>query len=509
MVLALWSAVIYYRFVYAADPEYRVPRLWNVVAVTTKPTHPTNTAVSRGDESGDKSPHSKIVVLMALSGALSLGCRPQPGESNDVRPLTVVVSGDTAGWIVPCGCTSNQSGGLPRRATYLAELAAGSVVLVVDAGGAAGGKSNYDRLKFEAILQGEQAMGVAAHNIGASEAALGPDYLRDVARRLHVPFVSTNVLLSDGQPLTDRLQLLQAADRSVVILGVLSPKYAVPGLRVDPPREAILRALQQMDCHDPEYRVPRAVVVLAYVPEEELQALAEGLPEVDVVVGGPTGQPVAPRHLGPTLVLSATREGKFLARLDAPSDSKQPWTGGIVELKERFADDPVQVANVARFRKELGRRDISAAETSFGPRLPPGAPKEFAVAGTATCRDCHKPETQVWDKSRHAQAWKSLEEHAAQVDPDCQRCHTTGYGLPGGFASLGRSPGLREVGCENCHGPSREHVREPKIHTGYFAQAANQCIACHDRENSPRFDFDAYWAKIRHGKSHKNEEKGK
>ena len=54
---------------------------------------------------------------------------------------------------------------------------------------------------------------------------------------------------------------------------------------------------------------------------------------------------------------------------------------------------------------------------------------------------------------------------------------------------------------------ARSTIREPKIHTGYFAQAANQCIACHDRENSPGFDFDAYWAKIKHGKDHKNEEK--
>ena len=38
------------------------------------------------------------------------------------RPLVVVASGDTAGWIVPCGCTSNQSGGLPRRATYIEGL---------------------------------------------------------------------------------------------------------------------------------------------------------------------------------------------------------------------------------------------------------------------------------------------------------------------------------------------------------------------------------------------------
>ncbi|HEV3022087.1 MAG TPA: hypothetical protein VGX76_06455, partial [Pirellulales bacterium] len=29
-------------------------------------------------------------------------------SANSARPLAVIVSGDTAGWIVPCGCTSNQ-----------------------------------------------------------------------------------------------------------------------------------------------------------------------------------------------------------------------------------------------------------------------------------------------------------------------------------------------------------------------------------------------------------------
>jgi len=446
-------------------------------------------------------PPEFTVALLTLSGALSAGCRPQPGTPHDAAPLTVVVSGDTAGWIVPCGCASNQSGGLPRRATYLAELARGSELLVADVGGAASGKSTYDRLKFEAILQGELAMGVAAHNLGAGEAALGPDYLREVARRLHVPFISTNVSSSDGQPLAEPLRIVPAAGRNVAIVGVLSPKFAAAGLRVDPPRESVLRTLQQAAGRY------QAAIVLAYVPEEELQPLAEGLPEADIVVGGPTGQPVAPRYLGPTLVLSATKQGKFLARLDAPSTAKQRWMGGIVELSDRFADDQAQVANVARFRQELGRSDIAAGDTSFAPRLPPGAPGEFAVAGTKSCLDCHKPEAQVWNKSRHARAWKSLEEHGAQVDSDCQRCHATGYGLPGGFVSIGRSAARVEVGCEDCHGPSQEHVREPKLHTGYFAQAANQCIACHDHENSPKFDFDVYWAKIRHGKTEKNGEK--
>src|SRR5262249_4513607 len=114
------------------------------------------------------------------------------------RPLVLVVSGDTAGWIVPCGCTSNQSGGMPRRGTYVRELRQGAEVLLVDAGGAPGGTSAYQRLKLEAILRGELALGLVAHNLGGPEAALGTDYLRRTSKELGVPFVSANLCDSSG-----------------------------------------------------------------------------------------------------------------------------------------------------------------------------------------------------------------------------------------------------------------------------------------------------------------------
>ena len=344
------------------------------------------------------------VALLTLSGALSVGCRPQPGASSDGRPLTVVVSGDTAGWIVPCGCTSNQSGGLPRRATYLAELAARVRSARRRRGRRAGRQID---------LRPPQVRGHPSRRAGHGRC--GPQHRRGrsgprprlpprgrpaAARSFRLHECPAQRRAAAGRAAADRARRPAAAWRSSACSVRSLPP--MPGLRITSPREAILQALQQAAGRY------QAAIVLAYVPEEELQPLAEGLPEVDVVVGGPTGQPVAPRHLGPTLVLSATKQGKFLARLDAPPDAKQHWTGGIVELSDRFADDQAQVANVAEFRQELGRRDIAAADTSFGPRLPPGAPKEFAVAGTKTCRDCHKPETQVWDKSRHARAWKSL-----------------------------------------------------------------------------------------------------
>jgi hypothetical protein len=427
------------------------------------------------------------------------GCRP---AAEPARPLVLLASGDTAGWIVPCGCTSNQSGGLPRRATCLEEIRRDADAVVVDVGGAAAGTSAYDRAKFEAILQGELAMGIAAHNIGASEAAFGADYLREVSQRLGVPFVSANVRAADGKPLAEPLRIVEASGRRVSIIGVLSPKFKGPGLQVAPPGQAARDALRQSAglCY--------SHVVLAYLPDDELRQLAESLPEVDAVIGGPTGQPVQPKQFGPTLLISATRQGKFLARLDSQAVTKTSgrWSGTIVELDEHLADDPAQVENVGRFRELLAQRDFTPGDTSWSQSLPPQLPEGFAAAGSEACRKCHAAECKSWDASRHAAAWKSLTTKGAQADPDCQRCHTTGYGLPGGFVSAVRSTARVAVGCEDCHGPSQGHVRDPRVRTTHFAESKNGCTRCHDHENSPKFELETYWAKVRHGKAAGKEE---
>ena len=430
--------------------------------------------------------HRRNLTIAALFAALFLlflaGCT----KTDRGGPTTIIVSGDTAGWIVPCGCTSNQSGGLPRRATLIEERRQKGPVVVVDVGGAPSGDTLYDKLKFEAILQGEAAMDVAAHNIGQAEAALGIDELRNLHEKWNTPWVSANTTDAAGNPFTEPMREIVTEGRKIMFIGVLSQKYATETIRVTPPKQAVLKALQKAGKYD-------HAVVLAYVPEDELRKLTESLPEVDAVVGGPTGQPVPPDFQGRVLTTSATKQGKFLASLVLSQGSN--IRAEIIDLDERFADDPVQLENVRKFHADLKRRDLSPKETPFVERY--ANPSE-RIAGTKTCYTCHEDEYRIWNSSQHANAWASLVKREAEYDPDCQRCHVTGYGRLGGFETVALSGERFNVGCESCHGGSAEHCGQTSVLTPFAKRAQDRCVRCHDKENSPDFDFDTYWTKIKH-----------
>jgi hypothetical protein len=359
-------------------------------------------------------------------------------------------------------------------------------------GGAPGGTAGYQRAKFEAILRGELAMGLAVHNVGGPEAALGSEYLRDVATRTGTVFVSANARDANGEAVGSPVKIMQAGGRRIALAGVLSPRYATSMMRISDPREAVLAVIRSVAG---QYD---SLIVLAYLPEDELRELAAGLPEADVVVGGPTGQSIQPQQIGPTLLASATNKGKFLVHLESPAgQSSDRWSGRIVEMGPSLADEPSQVDNLHRFHEELARRDFAPNETGLVAPLPDSLPADYAVAGTQSCRTCHAADCREWEQSGHGHAWETLRAGAYHVDPFCQHCHTTGYGMPGGFVSALRSGERTGVGCETCHGPSLAHQKHPATKTPFAA--ADQCLRCHDHENSPTFEYASYWDMIRHG----------
>jgi hypothetical protein len=60
--------------------------------------------------------------------------------------------------------------------------------------------------------------------------------------------------------------------------------------------------------------------------------------------------------------------------------------------------------------------------------------------------------------------------------------------------------------CENCHGPGSRHVELAEAgedNPGESvrltkANAKARCETCHDGDNSPDFEFEAYWKKVEH-----------
>lgn len=422
-----------------------------------------------------------LLSLVMLAMLFTVGC------SAKKETISIFISGDTSGWITPCGCTSNQSGGLSRRDTLITNAAAIGPVLVLDVGGAVAGHSAYDWEKLQAILRGQQAMNLDAFNLGGPECRFPADDLRNLQSQNQVPFISANVVDESGNLIAPPMKRLERGGQTIAVVGVVDPELVESPMTGKDPYQSIYELL-------PELNADR-VIVLAYMDEPKLRELAKKIPDVDAVIGGPTGQVVPPARVGHVLVSSSTNKGKFILKLK--SDSAKSLQAEVVEVVSELKMAERQQRNLKTFYSKLGERDFAPNETQFVSRRIISGGTD-SISGNSACITCHQADDSVWHHSKHAHAWDSLKQTGAQVDPACQRCHTTGYGDQGGFRGLMESSDLVHVGCENCHGPSSAHAADPRKRTPFVA--TQQCIGCHDHENSPEFKYDAYWAKITHGK---------
>ncbi len=130
------------------------------------------------------------------------------------------------------------------------------------------------------------------------------------------------------------------------------------------------------------------------------------------------------------------------------------------------------------------------------PDEPPGPSGGGGFAGDRACVSCHSREARIQEAGRHARAIRSLARTGREVDPGCVPRHVVGYGRRTGFLSLEETPALARVGCESCHGPGGEHVRDPGRPLPDRARRA--CLRCHDEDHDPGFDFERKWPVIRH-----------
>ncbi len=201
--------------------------------------------------------------------------------------------------------------------------------------------------------------------------------------------------------------------------------------------------------------------------------------------------------------------------------------------------------NAARARYELGliyekQGKLDAAATMFRNAQVVIVDKEAVYLGISACKKCHIKLYRSWKKTKTAKSFEALKPGVRaetkvklKFDPQkdytkdakCLECHTTGFGLPGGYKipepgdakAIKRAKENAGVTCEGCHGPGSNYIpvlkkvmfkkqkytQKQLCDLGMFKVNASICTKCHNPRNPTadtdlHFDFDKYKTKNTH-----------
>lgn len=225
--------------------------------------------------------HSIAFVLIAAAGPATPPAAPiaAPAEKS---ALSILYTGDTYGFHGRQG----MPGGFARRQAAIDRIRARQAnVLLVDSGNSLGQfyYSRFDRGGLAAELMA--TLSYDAVNLGTHEFDYGMARLLELGVQDHLPFVSSNVVTTDGKPLVATQINNTIGGVRVAIVGVCDERApqmtmvgAFAGLKALPALETLRKqvAAAHKD-HD-------LIVVLSNVGYYDSVRLAKEIPDIDVVI---------------------------------------------------------------------------------------------------------------------------------------------------------------------------------------------------------------------------------
>lgn len=410
----------------------------------------------------------------------------------DDTSLTIVYSGNLDGELEPCGCTlEGDFGGLRRRATVLDNLRQrGLKPVVVSSGGLLAKDFSADRLKNEYILKGFRLLGYDAIGLQWGDLTFGIDAL--TGERL--PWVASN--WTGNQFLHERQ--IERNGRHIAFFAWLNPLDS-PYRKMQGHHDVVTDDYGRLQQRLANAKRNHAVTLLA--TNMTFAGIKGHLPLADVdilIVQSAYENYGKPQLVGNTIVLQPGSRGMRLGRLDIATDE----LGSIVRWRHEVIPLSVDVADAAQMQfwyDEYNFKVKEAYQESARIRKQ-HIDEDGPFEGDKVCATCHAKIHENWAGSDHARAYGDLEKVNKAFDPDCLRCHTLGFGRPGGFIDLDTTPELVNVQCESCHGGGREHVlKNGKASLPNSAWPKEKiCHQCHTHDHSPLFAIPVYWPRIAH-----------
>ena len=460
--------------------------------------------------------------------------------------LALVVTGEQFGYFEPCGCTANQLGGMARRAGLFSKLESlGWTVRGVDVGGLSRRSGPQAQIKFETMLEALRELKYVALGMGVAELRLDPGYL--LAQHLetgdprlcflgaNLTFLGTKEL---GTPLSYTIaevegcrvgitSVMSDTIRREIIPDRTPEEAAVADLQWGDPAEALAEVLTKFDEEKVDFRV-----LLSQSTDEEIREQAKAFPQFDIIVAadGKDGDR-EPEMIGSVRLLRVGEKGKTAGVVGLyPKGEKDSIRYELVTVSAAHFSESEKMTELMKVYQ--GRLKDSSIVTAENPVTHPSG---ATFVGASKCGECHTKAFEIWKDTPHAHAFESLDpvhqRHgyerlhgiARDFDPECLSCHVTGWDpeeyvrFQSGFVNeqfaADDSEKLLQAlmagsQCENCHGPGSRHVE--LIEAGNKEAAVTEvrvtlehaknetCGKCHDADNSPDFNFEKYWEKVKH-----------
>jgi 2',3'-cyclic-nucleotide 2'-phosphodiesterase (5'-nucleotidase family) len=448
---------------------------------------------------------------------------------DDGYGIVVFYSSTVHGNLEVCGCPIHPLGGVARRMGYINAFKRRSpdaATLQVDAGFIFGDETNAAgelrediRLMNDWIVRANDVMGLDVVNLGFRDLRYAGMLLNPATSWTGKPKAEKSALISSNIKPTDSSRVAPApyviktvtAKRlpqavRVAFIGVsdTAPEeqaaaVKASGLTISDPLPAVKAALAEV--HDKA----DVTVVVGFLSLPTVNRLARQNDDLDIIINtDERGLVPDPRQINNSLVVYAAKETKHLGELRFYVDNEgvvDRFTARYVELDEVITDDPQLLSITKQARKEIDVLQNRLAEEEAKAFAAANANQASPYATSTACAQCHKTEFDIWQKSLHSHAFAALETKQRLYDAACIGCHSLGFQKPGGFVNIKATPQLANVHCESCHGPGAEHVAKPTVGSYKTPPKNESCLICHDRENSPDFDFAKYWPVIAHTNS--------
>ena len=397
----------------------------------------------------------------------------------DNRPdtITIFFTGNELGALKPCGCSGGQLGGLDRRPAIFDRVPE-EQRLIIDTGTLVESEGDQDRIKFNIIIQAFAMLGYDLVSFSEKDLEIIRNYfgsLDDISSILNIITPAGPSGLNAPAKFTQRFILQnQTIDVSIATIDVNST-----------PIEFIGEAYFSPSNDDEAQSQLVNILILNRCDPELIDSIAEKIPAVDclvcpaesdepMIIGDPNNKPLA---------FSMGRKGRYISKLHIDTTQTGDKPKLSFEVKA-VTEDLIPDEHLINLYKDY-QQIVKEQNLLDFPRFP--MPEGLHYAGSESCADCHQFAYIEWMSKPHADAYATLEEVGSQYDPECVKCHVVGIDYESGFLSELKTPLMKDVGCEVCHGAGSKHNADPNEINMPIAEPNSVCDNCHTPEHDGNY----------------------